>query len=50
MKKQNKEKKEKKMTAKEFARSWKLADDEIKEWIKFKCILFATYEKQKTTK
>jgi hypothetical protein len=37
----------KKLTKKEFAKQWLLSDNEIKEWIKFKCILFATYEKQK---
>jgi hypothetical protein len=38
--------KEKKITKKEFAEQWLMADKEIKEWIKFKCVLFATYEKQ----
>ncbi len=37
----------KKMSKKEYAELWKLADNEIKEWIKFKCILFADYNGKK---
>ena len=39
--------KEDKLTKKEFAKQWLIATKEIEEWIKFKCILFAIYEKQK---
>lgn len=40
----------KEFAKKEFARLWKLANNEIKEWIKFKRHLFEQYKKSTASK